>query len=207
MWILIVQVPAQTAEDVLARFEYHIELTATLFTDPVDITLHIPLGVSSADDRHLGLKQLRQGLLPLMRASRVAQTGVEEHEAIQIGIEGSEVLGLVHRVEVIDVGGDLHLTAESVLDNSTEGILGGALGERELAVPVRHALGADEDEVQHGARVHVLQLQPDGPWKGGLSACAEDENPHWGSFQPKSFHVNAFTGLWRMERVAEGYMG
>lgn len=207
MRILVVQIPAQTAEDVLTRFEDHIELAAALLAHPVDIALHIPLRVASADDRNLSLEQLRKRFLPLMRAGRMAQTRVEEHEAIQVGIEGAEVLGLVHGVEVVNVGSDLHLAAESVLHDSAEGILGCALGQREFSVPVCHTLRSNEDEVQHCARVHVLQLQPDGPWEGGLSAGAENEDSHGGSLQAETFHVDAFTGLWRVERVAESWRG
>lgn len=56
MRIQIVEIPSQTAEDVLARFEQHIELPSTFLVDPVDVPLHVPLRVSSADDRDLGLQ-------------------------------------------------------------------------------------------------------------------------------------------------------
>jgi hypothetical protein len=180
MRILVIQIPAQTAEDVLTRLKQHIKLTPTLLTNPIDIAFHIPLRVPSAENRDLGLKKLRQSLLPLMRASRVTQTRMEEHKAIKVRIEGTKVLCLVHGMEVVDVSGDLHLATESVLDDSAEGVLGSALGQRELAVPVCHALGSNEDEMQESTRVHVLQLQPHVTGQGGFGAGTQDEDSYWG---------------------------
>ena len=205
MRILVIQVPAQTAEDILPGLKKHIELPTTLLPHPVDIALQIPLRIPSADDRDLRLKQLRQRLLPLMRASRVTQTGMEEHEAIQVRIKGAEILRLVHSVEVVHVSSDLHLTTESVLNDAAEGVLGRALGKRILPVSVRHTLRPDEDQMQQGARVHVLQLQPDVAGEGGLCAGAEDEDSYRGRFQAEALDVDAFTGFGWVEGVAEGW--
>lgn len=204
MRILIIQIPAQTAEDILPGLKEHIKFSTTLLTHPVNITLQIPLGIPSTDDRNLGLKQLRQRLLPLMRASRVTQTRVEEHKAIQVRIEGTEILRLFHSVEVVHVGSDLHLATESVLDDAAEGVLRCALGKRILSVSIRHALRSDEDEVQQSAGVHVLQLQPDVAGEGRLCAGAENEDSYWGRLQAETFDVDAFTGFRGVEGVAEG---
>lgn len=128
MGIQIVEIPAQTAENVLTGFEQNVEFTGTLLVDPVDVTFHIPLRVACADDGDLGLEELRERFLPFVGAGRVSQTRVEEHEAVQIRIEGLEVLRFVHCVEVINVRGNLELSSKSVLHNTTEGILRGALG-------------------------------------------------------------------------------
>lgn len=204
MRILIIQIPAQTAEDILPGFEKHIKLPTTLLTHPVDITLQIPLRIPCTDDGNLSLKQLGQCLLPLMRASRVTQTRVEEHETIQVRIEGAEILRLVHSVEVVHVSSNLHLATESVLDDTAEGVFGRALGKRILPVSIRHALRSDEDQVQQGARVHVLQLQPDVAGEGGLCAGAKDEDSHWRRLQAETLDVNAFASFRGVEGVAQG---
>lgn len=58
MRIHIIQIPAQTAEDILARFEQDIELTGALLVHPIDVPLHVPLRVTRAQNWHLGLQQL-----------------------------------------------------------------------------------------------------------------------------------------------------
>jgi hypothetical protein len=202
--ILIVQIPPQTAEDILTGLKKHIKLTPTLLMNPVDIPLKIPLRISCTQNRHLSLQQLRQRLLPLMRASWVSQSGMEQHKAIQVRIKRPKVLRLVHSMEVIHISSDLHLSTETVLDNSAERILGCALWKRVLAVPIRHTLRPDEDQVQESARVHVLELEPDVAGKRGLSAGAEDEDSHWGRFQAETFDVCAFTCFRGVQGVAEG---
>jgi hypothetical protein len=59
--------------------------------------------------------------------------------------------------------------------------------------------------MQQGARVHVLQLQPDVAGEGGLCAGAEDEDSYRGRFQAEALDVNAFTGFGWVEGVAEGW--
>ena len=81
----------------------------------------------------------------------MAQTRVEEHDAVEVGVKRLEVLRLVHGVEIVDVRADLHLATQAVLHNGAEGILRRALWQRELRVAVGHALGTDEDEVQQSA--------------------------------------------------------
>ena len=161
MRIHIIQIPPQAAEDILTRLKEDIKLTGTLFVHPIDIALHVPLRVTRTQNRHLSLQQLGQGLCPLVRRGRVAQTGVEQHEAVEIRVEGLEVLCLIHGVEVVDVRGDLHLAAETVFDDAAEGVGGRAFRQWELCVAVGHGFGADEDEVQQGAGEHVGELEPD----------------------------------------------
>lgn len=161
MRVEIVQVPTETAEDILARLEQNIKFPRALLPHPVDVPFHVPLSVASRDDRHLGLQKLRKGLLPLVGTGRMSETRVEEHEAVQVRIERLEVLRLVHGVEVINVGRDLHLSAQAILDDPPEGILRGALREREFRIPVGHTLGPDEDQMYEGSREDVAELEPD----------------------------------------------
>jgi hypothetical protein len=130
---------------------------------------------------------------------------VEEHKAIQVRIERSEVLRLIHGMEVIHVSSDLHLTTKTILNNPAEGVLRRALGERVLAISVGHTLRPDEDQVQESARVHVLELKPDIAGERGLSAGAEDEDSHGRRFQAETFDINAFTSLWGVQGIAEGW--
>lgn len=128
---------------------------------------------------------------------------MEQHEAVKIRVEGLEVLCLVHGVEVVDIGGDLHLTAQTVLDDAAKGVRGRALGERELCIAVGHGFGADEDEVQQGAGEHVRELEPDIAREGRLGAGTEDENADWRRLEAQTLDVDVFTRLGRVQGVAE----
>jgi hypothetical protein len=59
--------------------------------------------------------------------------------------------------------------------------------------------------VKQGAREHVGELEPDVPRQGGLGAGTEDENADWGRFEAQTLDVNVFTGLGRVQRVAESW--
>lgn len=183
MGIQIVEIPAQTAENVLTRFKQNVEFTSTFLVDPVDVSFHIPLRVSRADDRDLGLEELRERFLPFVRAGWVSQTRVEEHEAVQIGIKRLEVLRFVHRVEVVNVRRNLELSSKSVLHDTTEGILGRALGQREFIIPVGHTLRSDEDQMDQGAREYVAKLKPNFTRQRGLSASPQNKYAHWRSLK------------------------
>ena len=178
MRIHIIQIPPQTAEDILTRFQQHVEFTGTLLMDPVDISLHVPLGITRAQNRHLGFQQLGQSARPLVGRSRVAESRVEQHEAVQVRVKRLEVLRLVHGVEVIHVGGDLHLTTETVLNDPAEGVGRGPLGKRELGIAVGHCFRSDEDKVQQGTREDVRELQPDIARKRGLGARSQDKDSY-----------------------------
>ena len=55
----------------------------------------------------------------------MAQSGVEEHEGIEVGVKGREMLRFVQGMEVIDISGDFHLAPQSpIFDDRAEGILG-----------------------------------------------------------------------------------
>lgn len=204
MRVEVVQIPAQTAEDVLARLKEHVELAGAFLVHPVDVALHVPLSVTGAEYGDLRLEQLRERLGPLVRTGGVTQARVEEHEAVQVRIEGLEVLGVVHGVEVVDIGGDLHLAAEAVLGDTAERVGRGALWERELGISVRHALRSDEDEMDQGAREHVRELEPDCTGQGGLGTGAEHENADWWCLQAQALHINVLAGLGRVQGVPEG---
>ena len=120
--VQIVQIPPQTPEPVLAGLNEQIHLSSRFLLDPLNVTLHIELRVSSADDGHLHVQELGQSLLPFVRACWVAETGVEANYSIEVRVERSEVLSIVEGVEVFDVGADLHLTSKAIFDNGAEGV-------------------------------------------------------------------------------------
>lgn len=47
---------------------------------------------------------------------------VEEDEAVEVRVEGLEVVCFVHGVVVFDEGGDFGVVAEAVLDDASEGV-------------------------------------------------------------------------------------
>ena len=198
MRIQIVEIPSQTSEDILTRFEQHIKLPSAFLVDPVNVPLHVPLRVSSADDRDLGLQQLWERFLPFVRASWVAQTRVEEHHTVQVGVEWLEVVGLVHRVEIVHVGCDLRLSAKSVFYDSSKGILGRSLWKWEFFVPVGHAFRSNEDQMEHGPRKHVAELEPDITGQGRLRTRSKDEKSDRRRFETQSLEIGSFTGLRRV---------
>lgn len=116
---------------------------------------------------------------------------MEEDEAVEVRVVRREVAGAVHRVEVLDVRADLERGAEAVLDEPAEGVRGRARRQRELVRPVGHGLGADEVEVEGGAREQVGELGPDVAREGGFGARAEDEEPDRGGVGADTLNVEA----------------
>lgn len=147
MRVQIVEIPAKTAEDVLSRFQQEIEFPGTFITNPLDIPFHVPLSIASAKNWDLGFEELRQGFFPFVGARGMAEARVEEHKAIQIRVEWLEVLRIVHRMEVIDICGDLKLSAQSVLDDPAERVFRRTLRERKFGISIGHTLRSDEDKV------------------------------------------------------------
>lgn len=160
--IRIVQVPSQAAECILAGLEEHVKLAARLLLNPLHVTLHIELRVSRADDGELCVKKQRQRFIPLVAAGRMAETWVEEHKAVKVGIIRRKVSSVVHRVEVVHNGANLHLIPDTVLNNGTERVRRRALRQRELIVTVGHTLRANEDEVQSSFGEEMRKLHPGG---------------------------------------------
>lgn len=198
MRIQIVQIPPQASKSVLPGLEQDVEFSRALFLDPVQIPFHIPLRISCAQDRHLRLQELRKGLFPFMRASRVSETRVEEHEAVKVWIIWVEVLSIVHIVEVINVSGDLHLWAETVLNNGAKWILRRAFRKRKFVVPVGHTFRSDEDEVEKGSGEHMGELKPDLTGKGRLSTSSKNKDSDWRSLEAQPMDVRSFSHLGRM---------
>lgn len=158
MRVQIVQIPPQAAEQVLPRLKHEIDLSAAPIHNPPHIPLHIPVRVPRAQDRDLRLQQVRERLCPLVRTRWMAKTRVEEHEAVKVRVVRLEHLRLVHRVEVVHERCNLHLRAQTVLDDPAKGIARCAFGEREFGVPVRHAFWPDENEVNSSAWEDVREL-------------------------------------------------
>jgi hypothetical protein len=120
--VQIVQVPPQTPESVLAGFNQKIHFSSRLLLHPLNVTLHVELRVSGADDGHLHVQELGQSLLPFVRACGVAETGVEAYYCVEVRVERSKVLRVVEGVEVFDVSADLHLTSKAIFDDGAEGV-------------------------------------------------------------------------------------
>lgn len=130
---------------------------------------------------------------------------MEEDKGVKVGVIRGKVLGSVEGVEVFDVGGDLHGTAETVLYDGAKGVGRGACGQRELGVAVGHALRADEVEVKGGAGEEMGELEPDFAGEGGFGAGAEDEEAHGRRVGTKAFDVDACAGARRVEGVSKGW--
>lgn len=90
------------------------------------------------------------------------------------------------------------------LDDCSEGIRGDSFREGEFGVTVRHRLGADENEVEHGLGEHVHELVPDFAGEGGFGTGAEDEETDWGGIEAKAFDGLAGSCTWWVEGVSEG---
>ena len=98
----------------------------------------------------------------------MTETWMKEDEAIKVRIIRVEMPGLVEGVVVLDKGADLHLVADSVLDDSAEGIARGAVWQGILRISICHTLRANEDEVEGDAREEETQLLPHFSWKRRL---------------------------------------
>jgi hypothetical protein len=146
--IQVVQIPPQTPEPVLTRLDQQVHLASRFLLHPFDIPLHVEVSVTSADDGHLHVQQLRKSFLPLVGAGWVAKTGVEAHDCVKVRVERSKVLSIVQCVEVFDVGADLHLTSETIFNDGAEGVGGCARWERELCVTASHTFRTDEDQMK-----------------------------------------------------------
>jgi len=77
----------------------------------------------------------------------MAKTRVEKHEAVEIGVVGIKEIGFMQGVEVIDVGGDLHLVRNSVLDDSSEGIRRRPLGQGKFGISIGHGFRSNKDKM------------------------------------------------------------
>lgn len=203
--VQIIKVPPQTPKAVLARLDEQVHLAARLRLDPIDIALHVEVRVARADDGDLHVEQLGQSLLPLVRARRVAQPGVEAHHRVEVGVEGTEVLRFVQRVEIFHVSADFHLAAETIFDDRAEGVGRRPRWEGEFVVAVGHALGADEDQVEGDAREEVRELEPDFARERGFGAGTEDEKADWRGVGPETFDGDVCARSFRVESVAKGW--
>lgn len=202
--ISVVEVPAQAAELVLARLKQDIKLALGLLLEPRYIALHIELCVAGADDGQLRLEQQRQGLVPLVAAGRVAETRVEQHKGVEVRIVRRKVACLVHGVEVIDNGADLHLVPDAILDYSAERIRWRSLRQRELVVAVGHALRADHDEMDLRLGEQVSQLHPSRAGKRRFGASTEYKETNGRRFGTELLDAGTSAGSSGMQVVAQG---
>ena len=147
--IKIIDFPSQTSEDVLPRLHQQIVFTFDSLFDPLPVPLHVPLRIAGADDGDLCLQQHGQSLLPLVRAGRMAQAGMEEDEGVEIGVVRRKISRLVDCVEVVHDGAYFQL-GDVRLDDGAEGVLRCALWKGEFAIAIGHGFWANEDEVERG---------------------------------------------------------
>ena len=160
MRVQVVQVPSQTPEQVLSRLKQNVHLIAVALCKVVNVLLHIPWRVSRSDDGDLGFEEQGNCLLPLMHRGCVTKTRVEDDEAVEVGIVGVEVAGLVDVVVVFDESTDLHGIGDAVFDDGAEGVEWCALGKRELLFTVRHGLRTNEVQGELDSVEEVGQLHP-----------------------------------------------
>lgn len=132
----------------------------------------------------------------------MAEARVEEHEAIEVGVIGLEEARRVEGVVVFDKGADLHLVADPALDHGAEWVPRRALRQRQLRVPVHHAFGPDEDEVELHAREDVGQLEPDFARERRFRPRAKDEDPHRIRTLAQTFDVHPASRLRGVEQVS-----
>lgn len=125
--VQVIQIPSQRPEPVLSRLHQKVHFSATFLHHPLLVSLHIPFGVSRANDGDFGLEQFRDRALPFVRGCRVAQAGVVQHEAVEVGVVGVEQIGLVEGVEIVHVCRYLHFVRDSVLHDRAEGVGSGPL--------------------------------------------------------------------------------
>lgn len=133
----------------------------------------------------------------------MTKTGVEKHESVKVGIVWGELLSFMQSVEVVDKGGYLHLGTKSVLDNGTEWVCGGALGEGEFGIAVGHALWTNEDEVEGGTREDVSELEPDLTRERRLGTSTENEEADWWRSGAETLDALASTGFGRVEGISQ----
>lgn len=127
---------------------------------------------------------------------------MEEHEAIEVRVEGLEEAGRVEGVVVFDKSADLQLVADPALDHGAERVPRRALRQRQLRVSVHHAFGPDEDQVELHAREEVGQLDPDFARERRFRPRAEDEDPHRRRTLAQIFDVYPASRLRGVEHVS-----
>lgn len=89
---------------------------------------------------------------------------MEEHEAVEVRVIRVEILRIVHCVEVVDIGCNFHLWAESIFDYAAKWIGRCTFWQRKFGVAVRHTLGPNEDEIDECVGEYVSELEPDFTW-------------------------------------------
>jgi hypothetical protein len=80
---------------------------------------------------------------------------VEENKAVEIRVVRLKNVCPMHSVEIVNVGGNLHLWAQAVFHDPAKRVVGGTFWERELAVTVGHALGSNKNKVNYRSRKQV----------------------------------------------------
>lgn len=96
---------------------------------------------------------------------------------------------------------------DAVFHHRSEWVAGGSFGEGEFGIPVGHAFGTDEYEVELYAREEVGELLPYFAWEGGFCASAEDEEPDGWGVGAQAGDGGVGAGAGGMQGVAECWLG
>lgn len=91
----------------------------------------------------------------------MSESGVEEHETVEIGVVWVEVSGSVKGVVVFDKGAYFHGICDAIFDNGSKGVPRCSFREGKFGVSVCHALWANEYYVERYTWEKICQLDPD----------------------------------------------
>lgn len=170
--IQVVEIPPLTSEYVLAGLHEDVKLASTSLVNPVNVSLHVELRVASSNDWSFGLKQQRYRLRPLVGASGMPHSGMEEDEAIKVRVVRGKVARLVNSVVVVYNGADFHRGPDTVFHHSAKRIGWRPRRQRKLVISICHAFRPNEDEVELSSREKMGELYPHVTRQRRLSPCS-----------------------------------
>ena len=82
----------------------------------------------------------------------MAQTWMEEHEAIKIRVVGIELSSLVQSMVILNKGADLYRISYPIFHNCPKGVSWRSLWKWKFSIPARHAFRSDEDQMESNTR-------------------------------------------------------